>query len=81
MGPVELDNKSCHCDISFSNPTEKRRHMKVAHSGKKYFNFSECGVITSTEQGLRNHVAFYHDFFSMEMACDLCRSPSRTPTI
>ena len=75
----ELDNKSCHCDISFSNPTEKRRHMKVAHSGKKYFNCSQCGVITSTEQGLQNHIAFNHGFSGMEMACDLCLKPFKTP--
>ena len=44
-----------------------------------YFSCSQCSVITSTQQGLQNHIAFNHGSLGLEMQCDLCLKNFKTP--
>ena len=67
-----LEHQGCDCKITFKTPSEKRRHMKLFHSGKKYHECKECSFITMSPKSLENHITFNHGNPGQEEACDLC---------
>ena len=56
----KLQHKSCDCEVTFRNPIDKERHMKLKHSKNKYIECKECPAIfgdnAKGETALRNHV-------------------------
>ena len=47
-----LEKQTCNCpDVTFNNPTEKRRHMRLVHSGRAYLSCPHCAYITPKAAG------------------------------
>ena len=75
----KLEHQVCKCHIKFKTPSEKRRHMKLFHSGKKYLECRDCSFITTSSKALENHVTFNHGNPGEEIACDLCDKTFKAP--
>jgi hypothetical protein len=68
----KLEQANCDCGLNFASPREKRRHMLVSHSGKKYLECSFCHFVTQVQSALDNHVEYFHGHPGTEEMCDLC---------
>ena len=71
----KLQHKSCDCEVTFRNPIDKERHMKLKHSKNKYIECKECPAIfgdnAKGEIALRNHVKKQH-FSEEPLFCEVC---------
>ena len=73
MRICRLERSNCDCnDISFSTAHEKRRHMLLFHSNKKYFSCSECNFVSRQQKVVDHHYRHYHGLPGQEEVCDLC---------
>ena len=69
----ELESAACDCpNIAFKSPADKRRHMKLVHSGKVYIECPFCPFINLSQTFMDNHVEFTHGVQGSEKSCDLC---------
>ena len=67
-----LEHQRCDCEIDFKTPQEKHLHMKLVHSGKKYFKCPQCNYAAAREESLTRHIKFHHESAGGEVQCDLC---------
>ena len=74
----KLEHQACKCNQSFSTPNEKRRHMRLVHSGKKYLECQQCSFITPLQKALDNHISYHHGEPGQEKICDLCYKKFRS---
>ena len=73
MRICRLERSNCDCnDVSFSTAHEKRRHMLLFHSNKKYFSCSECNFVSKQQKVVDHHYRHYHGLPGQEEVCDLC---------
>ena len=73
MRICRLERSNCDCkDMKFSTAHEKRRHMLLFHSNKKYFPCSECNFVSKQQRVVDHHYRHYHGLPGQEEVCDLC---------
>ena len=80
----KLESTVCDCPgVTFNNPTEKRRHYKLVHSGIEHLSCPHCSYIcvAKNPETMVNHVAFNHGTSSNSRpeVCDLCGKGFKTP--
>ena len=67
-----LEHQGCDCNLIFKTPSEKRRHMKLYHSGNQYLECNQCSFVTPRPHSLQNHINTVHGIPGHEEMCDLC---------
>ena len=73
MRICRLERSNCDCkDMKFTTAHEKRRHMLLFHSNKKYFPCSECNFVSKQQRVVDHHYRHYHGLPGQEEICDLC---------
>lgn len=73
MRICRLERSNCDCkDMKFTTAHEKRRHMLLFHSNKKYFPCSECNFVSKQQRVVDHHYRHYHGLPGQEEVCDLC---------
>ena len=73
MRICRLERSNCDCqDVKFTTAHEKRRHMLLFHSNKKYFPCSECNFVSKQQRVVDHHYRHYHGLPGQEEVCDLC---------
>jgi len=68
-----LEHQSCDCEVTFSTPKDKRRHMLLVHSGKNYLTCPHCPMILLSKTAMEKHIEEYHGSSDLrQQICDLC---------
>ena len=69
-----LERSNCECGgLSFKNAKEKRRHMLLNHSAKKYYGCSDCLDVFTSQGSVESHFIQMHGLPGQGETCDLCK--------
>ena len=75
MLKCKLERSNCECipGRTFKSAKDKRRHMLLNHSEKKYYGCNECLEVFTSQAAVDSHYVLMHGLPGQGETCDLCR--------